>query len=82
MTRESKSTHDDALRLIAEKEEEIEELKMGLFEKEELIKINYEELRDYQRDYKVAVEENKSLKFDIKHLQQELAAVSQQAMEF
>lgn len=41
VTREGKNNHDEALRLIAEKEEEIGELRLALFEKEELIKINF-----------------------------------------
>ena len=41
---------------------------MELFEKEELIKINYEELRDCQRDCKYMTEQNKMMKGDLLQL--------------
>lgn len=48
--KEGRKNHDDAMKLIVERDEHIEELKGELFQKEELIRINYDELRQYKRD--------------------------------
>jgi len=52
------------MRLIVEKEEEIGELKKILFEKEELIRINCEELRIIKQEFECVLEENRAIKFE------------------
>ena len=45
---------------------------MNLYEKEELIKINFEELRDLKRQCGILAEQNKMMKFDMITLEKQL----------
>ena len=48
--RETRKNHEDAMKVIVDKDKQIEELKGLLYEKEELIKINFEELKMYKKE--------------------------------
>lgn len=60
------------------KEDEISQLKLALFEKEQLIKMTYQELRDYQRDCSFLSQQNKIMKNDIFELEREITALTEQ----
>lgn len=48
--KEAKRNHEDAMRLVVERDEEIAALKKELLEKEELIRMNFEELARQKAD--------------------------------
>lgn len=48
--RETRKNHEDAMKLIVDKDKQIEQLNGALYEKEELIKINFEELKMYKKE--------------------------------
>lgn len=61
--KEAKRNYEDAMKLVIEKDEEIAVLRKELYEKEELIKINFEELARQKADIDLLLEDNRLMKF-------------------
>lgn len=67
--KEAKRNYEDAMKLVIEKDEEIAMMKKELYEKEELIKMNFEELARQKSDIDLLLEDNRLLKFEQTSLQ-------------
>lgn len=61
--KEAKRNHEDAMRLVVEKDEEIAALRKELYEKEEIIRMNFQELARQKADIDLLLEDNRLLKF-------------------
>ena len=73
--RETRKNHEDAMKLILDKDKQIEELNGVLYEKEELIKINFEELRRYKKENALLSAEYQQTKNDLNRLEIEYSSL-------
>lgn len=73
--RETRKNHEDAMKLIVDKDKQIEELKGLLYEKEELIRINFEELKMYKNESSLLLAEYQEVKDVLSRLEIEYSSL-------
>jgi|JI9StandDraft_2_1071091.scaffolds.fasta_scaffold803399_1 hypothetical protein len=59
-----RKTHEETMKLLVDKDEEIKELKTLLYEKEELIQINYQELRNVKNEFESMLEGKRLMQYE------------------
>ena len=73
-SRHSRKNHDDAMRMIVEKNEEISALKQQLEEKEQLITLNFKDIRGLKEECSELTRENELLRFSVGELEEEVTS--------